>query len=163
LWNIKLNNSNVIRTEKELAQLLQELLGKKDDGFVFRGHADSRWELRPKLFRAQEEIAKSWEDSGLTREYIQKNWFEHVDTLSKLGLCFGNISLKRANYQGVLVLHKGQSIPLIRLLWLYVDIMKYNYNLCQYTSDNRNYYPDQYLENQKDRTPDFWKSCNVPS
>lgn len=142
----------------ELDCLMQELLKKQEQSFVFRGHASAQWHLQPKFFR-NEEIKKSWINYALTEEDIQEAWFENETTLSTLNSFFGyTVNLTKATFKGYHIIYKGKLIPLRRLLSSYVDLMKYNYNLSRYTSDNRNYYTSEYLEKEviKYGPPEFW-------
>jgi hypothetical protein len=161
MGHTELNYLETIKTKRELDCLIRDLLSKKKDGFVFRGHASPKWKLKPKFFR-DEEILKSWDCYGLSTEDIEKNWFENEKTLSALGLCLGGGSwLTKANYQDIQIIYKGKSIPLKRLLWSYIDIMKYNHNLCQCVSDKRHCYTGEYLENIKSRPTETWKSFDT--
>ncbi|HBD9263983.1 TPA: FRG domain-containing protein, partial [Legionella pneumophila] len=155
-----MSNFQIIKTKNELDRLLQDFLKKRDEGFVFRGHADFSWELKPKLFR-DSEVVKSWESYGLSKKHIAENWIENKNTFITLSYIFGSQNLTKTNYKSALIPYKDQIIPLARLLWFYVDIMKYNYNLYKYINENKSYYEEEYLKQITVRSLDDWISYDT--
>lgn len=151
----------IITTAAELDKLLNELTKKgHHEDFVFRGHADSKWLLQPKAFRPPE-IEKSWKTYKLSKDEALKNWIEHDETFARLNLYLDKrLNLTKFNYKGLKIIHKKRLIPLHRILWHHIDIMKYNYNLRMYASLNESYYSAEYRKSITDtgRLVDSWVS-----
>lgn len=152
----KLTSFSLIKTQSELEILFQKLADKKLGGIVFRGQANDQWLLHPQLFR-DGEIERLSKSFPLCDYEIQKNWFENQSTLSIIDSYIGcKHVLNKYNYQATILFNKRNAIPLIRLLFSYVIIMKYNYGLYQHTLINQSYYAETHLERISDRKSEFW-------
>lgn len=99
---VKLSVFQNITTKNELDRLLRYFLKKREEDFVFRGHADFSWELKPKLFR-DSEVVKSWESYGLSKKHVAENWIENDNTLITLSYISGSQTLTKNNYKSMLI------------------------------------------------------------